>query len=118
MLPYCSYVGTLLATGKKFDSIQNPNKPFEFVVGRGSVIQGLDIGLKGLRQGGKRIIVIPPDFGYGSQVLRRNCMFPMYLNTEAHFAFLQVLKGIPMNSTLKFKIELLEVGPSNESAQN
>lgn len=56
-----------LANGNVFDSSKNAGKPFAFVVGQGRVIKGWDEGVAGMRVGGKRLLVIPPQLGYGSQ---------------------------------------------------
>lgn len=60
------YVGTL-SNGQKFDSSYDRGEPFSFVLGSGSVIKGWDLGLVGMRVGGKRKLIIPPDLGYGSR---------------------------------------------------
>jgi len=76
------YIGKL-ASGKTFDS--SLNKPFEFRFGLGQVIKGWDLGLKGMRIGGKRKLTIPPKLGYGSEKAG----------------------AIPPNSTLIFEVELV-----------
>lgn len=85
-----NYTGTF-TDGKKFDSNIDPAfnhvEPFIFQLGAGKVIQGWDLGLIGMRIGGKRKLIIPPSLGYGAQD-----------------------KGpIPGNSTLIFEVELLAV---------
>jgi FKBP-type peptidyl-prolyl cis-trans isomerase len=61
------YVGQLFADGKEFDtSWRKGAKPFEFTVGQSQVIQGWDQGLPGMKVGGRRILVIPPDMAYGA----------------------------------------------------
>lgn len=81
-----NYVGTL-TNGTKFDSSYDRNEPFEFTLGSGEVIKGWDQGVAGMKVGGKRKLVIPPDLGYGPQANGK----------------------IPANSTLVFEVELLEV---------
>lgn len=81
------YVG-MLADGTVFDaSERHGNEPFTFTLGGGQVIQGWDQGLVGMKEGGKRRLIIPPAMGYGSQDLG----------------------SIPPNSTLIFDVELLQV---------
>lgn len=80
------YVGTL-QDGTEFDNSNKRGEPFEFVVGAGQVIKGWDTGLVGMKVGGQRILVIPPDMAYGEQGIG----------------------PIPPNSNLVFSIELLEI---------
>lgn len=85
-----NYVGALVGgkeDGKEFDSSYKRNQPFEFTLGASRVIAGFDLGLVGMKVGGKRTIVIPPELGYGSQSL----------------------PAIPPNSILKFTVELLSI---------
>src|SRR3989344_4930481 len=59
-----NYVGTLL-DGTKFDSSYDRQAPFSFTLGEGRVIQGWDIGVAGMKEGGKRKLTIPAELGYG-----------------------------------------------------
>ncbi|MGH3739489.1 MAG: FKBP-type peptidyl-prolyl cis-trans isomerase [Micromonosporaceae bacterium] len=81
------YVGTL-TDGSKFDSSRDRGEPFGFQLGAGQVIQGWDQGVAGMRIGGVRRLVVPPELGYGARG------FPPV---------------IPANSTLVFEVELLGV---------
>ncbi len=81
------YTGTLM-NGKKFDSSRDRGEPFEFTLGKGSVIKGWDEGVVGMKVGGKRKLVIPYDMAYG----------------EAGQP-----PDIPPKAALKFDVELIEV---------
>jgi peptidylprolyl isomerase len=85
------YVGTL-KDGKRFDSNEATDRPFEFRLGAGQVIKGWDEGIAGMKVGGKRKLIIPPDLAYG----------PREIKDAA-----KVL--IPANSELIFEVELLKV---------
>jgi peptidylprolyl isomerase len=82
-----NYRGTL-ANGKEFDSSYGRG-PFRFPLGGGRVIKGWDEGVAGMRVGGKRRLVIPPDLAYGERGAGG---------------------VIPPNATLTFEVELLAVG--------
>jgi peptidylprolyl isomerase len=62
------YVGISWSTGQQFDaSWDRGAEPFAFQLGAGMVIPGWDQGLVGLRRGGRRLLIIPPDMGYGAE---------------------------------------------------
>ena len=53
--------------GKKFDSSVDRGEPFRFPLGAGRVIQGWDQGVKGMKIGGKRTLILKPELGYGAR---------------------------------------------------
>ena len=63
----CHYVGVSWSTGEEFDASWNRGQPLDFTVGTGQVIQGLDQGLIGMQQGGRRRLEIPAHLAYGEQ---------------------------------------------------
>ncbi len=81
------YIGAL-ADGSVFDSSVEHKQPFHFVLGEGKVIKGWDEGVMGMKVGGKRKLVIPPELAYGER---------------------DIAGVIPANSTLYFEVELLKV---------
>ena len=61
------YVGLAWSNGQQFDASWDAGQPFPFQLGAGMVIQGWDEGMVGMQKGGRRLLVIPPDKGYGPQ---------------------------------------------------
>ncbi|MFD6292260.1 FKBP-type peptidyl-prolyl cis-trans isomerase [Streptomyces sp. NPDC060205] len=82
------YVGVTFESGKEFDASWDRGQPFKFALGGGRVIKGWDRGVKGMKVGGRREIIVPPRLGYGNQS-------PSPL--------------IPAGSTLLFVVDLLDL---------
>lgn len=77
-----------LPDGTKFDSSRDRGDPLDFVLSASNVIPGWVEGLPGMKEGGVRLLILPPSLGYGTRGV----------------------SGIPPNSILVFEVELLEVG--------
>ena len=59
------YVGVNFKNGEEFDSSWSRNEPFSFTLGAGAVIPGWDKGVGGMKEGGRRELIIPPELAYG-----------------------------------------------------
>ena len=59
------YVGNAWTTGEQFDASWDRNQAFPFTLGAGDVIAGWDQGIVGMKAGGRRLLIIPPELGYG-----------------------------------------------------
>ncbi len=77
-----------LEDGTRFDSSYDRGEPFTFPLGGGRVIRGWDEGVQGMKVGGRRKLIIPPELGYGARGAGRL---------------------IPPDATLVFDVELIEV---------
>jgi FKBP-type peptidyl-prolyl cis-trans isomerase len=85
---YTGWLYTNGVKGAKFDSSLDRGQPFQFALGAGQVIRGWDEGVAGMKIGGKRTLIIPPELGYGARGAGG---------------------VIPPNATLMFDVELLGV---------
>jgi peptidylprolyl isomerase len=84
------YVGNSWSTGAQFDaSWDRGAEPFQFPLGAGQVIPGWDQGVAGMKPGGRRLLVIPPDLAYGAQ---------------------SPSPEIAPNETLVFVVDLMKIG--------
>jgi peptidylprolyl isomerase len=82
------YAGVTFSTGEEFDASWNSGQPFPFPLGGGKVIEGWDMGIVGMKVGGRRMLTIPPELAYGAQG------YP---------------PAIGPNETLVFVVDLLEI---------
>lgn len=80
------YIGTL-QNGQQFDNSYLDEEPLTFTVGAGAVIAGWEQGVVGMKEGGRRILVVPPELAYGSEGYG----------------------PIPGDATLVFAVELMEI---------
>jgi FKBP-type peptidyl-prolyl cis-trans isomerase FkpA len=85
---YTGWLYTNGVAGTKFDSSKDRGEPFRFSLGGGQVIRGWDEGVAGMKVGGTRRLVIPPELGYGARGAGG---------------------VIPPNATLLFEVELISV---------
>ncbi len=83
------YVGVNFSTGDQFDASWDRGEPTSFQLAKGSLIEGWVQGMKGMKVGGRRKLVIPPELGYGAQGSP---------------------PAIPPNETLVFVIDLKKIG--------
>jgi peptidylprolyl isomerase len=83
------YVGVLYANGKQFDASWDSGQDYPVAIGTGAVIPGWDQGILGMKVGGRRQLIIPPDLAYGDQ------------DQGAE---------LPANSTLIFVVDLVKIG--------
>jgi len=81
------YVGASYSTGEQFEATWDNGRPYQFQLGVGLVIPGWDRGVAGMKEGGRRELIIPPDLAYGAEGR----------------------PGIAPNETLVFVIDLLSV---------
>jgi FKBP-type peptidyl-prolyl cis-trans isomerase len=81
------YVGVNYKSGEQFDASWDRGEPFTFALGEGLVVEGWEKGIPGMKPGGRRELIIPPELGYG------------YSRVE----------GIPPGSTLVFVVDLISV---------
>ncbi len=83
-----NFVGASWSSGQRFDSTWDRDQPFAFTLGEGEVIPAWEEGLVGMRVGGRRVLIAPPDLAYGDR------------GSAA---------GIPPGETIVFIIDLLEI---------
>jgi peptidylprolyl isomerase len=81
------YVGINYKTGKQFEASWDRGEPLAFALGQGLVVEGWEKGIPGMKPGGRRELIIPPELGYGYSRVG----------------------GIPPGSTLVFVVDLVSV---------
>lgn len=84
------FVGASWSSGQEFDATWDRGQPYTFTMGDGEVIPAWDEGLVGMREGGRRALIVPPDLAYGDR------------GSAA---------GIAPGETIVFIVDLLEVDP-------
>ncbi len=84
------YVGVAYSSGKQFDASWDRGQPFQFTLGEGQVIPGWDQGVVGMKVGGRRELIIPPNLAYGSSPPAGS--------------------GIAVDDTLIFIVDLVKIG--------
>jgi peptidylprolyl isomerase len=84
-----NYVGMNFSNGVEFDSSWDSGQAFPVQLGAGMVIEGWDKGLVGIKKGGRRMLTIPPEMGYGAEG------YP---------------PDIPPNETLVFVVDAVSIG--------
>ena len=82
------YIGVAYSTGKVFDASWTRSQPFQFTLGTGQVITGWDKGVAGMQVGGRRELILPPNYAYGSS---------------------SPGSGIAKNDTLIFIVDLIKI---------
>jgi peptidylprolyl isomerase len=87
------FLGASWTTGREFDATWDRGQPYTFTLGEGEVIPGWDQGLLGMREGGRRALVVPPDLAYGDR---------------------GAAAGIAPGETIVFIVDLLEVGEQEQ----
>lgn len=89
-----NYVGSVWGQNREFDSSFERGMLFKTVIGEGEVIAGWDKGLIGMKEGGRRVLVIPPSLGYGAA---------------------GAPPSIPGNSTLIFIVDLVKIESNTQA---
>jgi FKBP-type peptidyl-prolyl cis-trans isomerase FkpA len=92
------YTGWLKKDGKKFDSSMDHGKPLPVTLGAGNVIKGWDEGVPGMKEGGKRKLLIPPELAYGAKGVK---------NSEGVIV-------IPPDAELVFEVEVVSIIPPED----